>query len=115
MIMRMSRSELWQFVKDGENARVGASASAPTTGSTSLQGATLVAPLLPGGRNEAETYSASLVKPPTNGGGLWSFLYQCLTCWDMGGNFRTGLCKKDGGVPEMRILNGLRVLSIAKM
>ena len=84
-------------------------------GGNSLQGTTLVAPLIPQTEVsiEAETSNAAaLLKAPSAGGGVCGFFHECLACWDMGGNFRTGLCKKDGGVPEMRILNGLRVLSM---
>ena len=41
-----------------------------------------------------------------------TFLLRLISCWDLGENWKTGLMKKDGGVPEMRVLNGLRVLSM---
>ena len=111
-IKRMSRSELWQFVQDGESARSGA-ARAPTigVGGNSLQGTSIVAPLLANSEHSANSGN-SLIKPAVDGAGIGGFFNQALACWDMGENFRTGLRKKDGGVPEMRILNGLRVLSM---
>lgn len=115
-IKRMSRSELWQFVQDGESARSSA-ASAPTigVGGNSLQGTSIAAPLLVSSQRTANGSNSSatgLVKPEADSLGIGGFFHKVLACWDMGENFRTGLRKKDGGVPEMRILNGLRVLSM---
>ena len=131
-IKRMTRTELWQFVQDGESAATPTSTStaapnaAAGTAGNSLQGAALAVPLMSdqlnesvGGSTGTSTGGGSskpLMKPPSASssavGDGSSFLYRALLCWDMGGNFRTGLCKQDGGVPEMRILNGLRVLSM---
>ena len=54
---------------------------------------------------EGQSASAALVpaaKPEPR------LLDQIVSCWDLGRNWRTALMKKDGGVPEMRILNGIR-------
>ena len=98
-IKRMSLAELWAFVQDGEAA---GGTAAPATGNN-LQGATLAAPLLS---------KPGAAAPKAATGGVLGFCYSCLTCFDMGENFRKGLMKRDGGVPEMRVLNGLRVLSM---
>ena len=61
----------------------------------------MVVPLM----SSVEEQSAALVpaaKPEPR------LLDQIVSCWDLGRNWRTALMKKDGGVPEMRILNGIR-------
>jgi hypothetical protein len=110
-----------EFVQDGESssAESGVAPPAPVAAAAavglpgnSLQGATLVAPLMAGGgggqpiggsSSGGGGFEKGLVVDKTNqkagaaaadggggGGGVCGFLYQTLLCWDMGGNFRTG-------------------------
>ena len=108
-------------MQDGESssAESGVAPPAPVAAAAavglpgnSLQGATLVAPLMAGGGGGQPIGGSSgggggfekgLVVDKTKqkagaaaadggggGGGVCGFLYQTLLCWDMGGNFRTG-------------------------
>ena len=119
-LQKMPIAEVWQFVMDGEGR-----AGAVDTQRGNLQGVT-VATSWPaaGGKASAAAAAAGeggLSTPLLPGSATsqkvnnWTSLQVCheyLSCWDMAGNFRTMLMKKDGGVPEMRVLNGLRVLSM---
>jgi hypothetical protein len=104
----MSQLEQWRWIQamEGPDPSVGAAAGSiqATGGGSSAAVAKLDAPLL------ARAAAAPNAPPrePLPERMIRSFI----ACWDLGANWRTGLMKKDGGVPEMRVLNGLRVLSM---
>jgi peptidoglycan/LPS O-acetylase OafA/YrhL len=98
--------------------------------STSIEGPPLVTEVVGmSGSPEARAghmVSKPLLPPPATLGGApnqtargWAAnhaflgpLIRTISCWDCGQNWRAGLMKQDGGVAEMRVLNGLRVLSM---
>ena len=45
-------------------------------------------------------------------GSFSSSVERIVACWDCGANWSGVLFKVDGGIPEMRVLNGIRVLSM---
>jgi hypothetical protein len=105
-VRAMAELEQWNFVLATEAAEEGT--DQPVGGSTgSIQGASLSVPLMSDTtRPTLEPLSLSKARDPA------SFCGDFVACWDLGKNWRTGLMKQDGGVPEMRVLNGLRVLSM---
>jgi peptidoglycan/LPS O-acetylase OafA/YrhL len=110
-IAAMCELDQWQFVLQMEAAE---ESGITPGGPGSIQGeGTLQQTLLPKAR-PAGLERLNLQPAATRNGQTEDrgFCGKLLGCWDLGFNWRTGLMKQDGGVPEMRVLNGLRVLSM---
>ena len=94
-IAKMSLMEKWQFVQAAE-----LQGSAGLQSLAAQAGGELSRPLLPSSKPK----SASAEED--------SWFMRILSCRDCGTNWYGVLFKVDGGIPEMRVLNGIRALSM---
>ena len=113
-VAAMSELEQWKFVQELEG---GVDNFVAGAGVGSLQGEGMHESLLrqarppnlkPPGLQSSTSQRGKTAREDNLGG----FFGKVVRCWDVGLNWRTGLMKRDGGIPEMRVLNGLRVLSM---
>ena len=114
-VEELSTYDKWRFVQACERAQ---DDKQPPFAGASVQGAAEGMPLSmaaeePAAGAAAESLSQPLLPPSeSDAPAQRSLLDQVVLCWDLGKNFSKGLMKKDGGAPEMRVLNGIRVLSM---
>ena len=105
-VAKMGQLDKWQFIQEMEAVvESGIPPEAPSIQTDDMLNQSLIPPSQP--RLQPLNVQSSKKAHADLG-----FCGKLLACWDLGFNWRTGLMKQDGGVPEMRVLNGLRVLSM---